>query len=184
MSSVYERLISLFSATGLNTESGTYADAEAWAYSVGAELVNERLDEIKKAVFFSLYTDGSTEYYLKMLSLNGDIAENEELIKERLSQNYGAAQMNTNLFAQAEKLGEFSFESDGDSTVALNVDSNALLNIGRFFGGAAVCSKPPALEGTGLTFRQWDSLNKSFRTLENLHLPFGCIDTLDYSLMA
>lgn len=183
MSSVYERLSALFSAAGLSTESGSYANAEAWAYSVGAELVNERLDEIKKTVFFSLYQDGTPAVYLKMLGINGEIDGAEDFIKERLGQNYGEAQLNEKLYSQAEKLALYSFEGCNNTVVAEGVDENGILNVGRFLGGAAPCSKIPVLEGAGLTFRQWESLNKTFRTLDGLHLPFGCIDTLDYSML-
>jgi len=186
MSSAYERLKSLFSIAGLSVESGSYAEAEAYALSVGIDLVKNALDEIKSRIFFTL-ADGepNLKAYAKMLGINAEKIESAalcKLIRKRLSADYGEAQLLSKLLPEQELLGSFTLQRTQNGVLVSGVDGESLYHIGHFLQGAAVCGTNAYLEFSGLTFDERDALLKTFRFWDGLNLPFSCIDTLDIAL--
>ncbi|MBQ3904332.1 MAG: hypothetical protein II744_05090 [Eubacterium sp.] len=186
MNSIYERLKSLFEITGLDVTRGTYAEAEAYALSVGVQHVKSRLDAVKSEVFFLMYPEtDSLDCWARMLSLNSEkieLQELRELLAIRLAENFGDAQLNSVLELQSLALGGFMLTPSGDTITVSGVDSTNIFHLGRYLCGTTYFGMKAVLEGNGLTFRQWDSLNKSFNFLDSLRLPFSCIDTLSYDL--
>ena len=80
MNNVYEMLINLFEETGLDTEEGSYAEAEAYSLAKGIAFVKEYLTYISERMFFTMNgKEESVEKYADMLRLDYTKTDRETL---------------------------------------------------------------------------------------------------------
>lgn len=187
MNKAYERLINLFGEMGLDTLEGSYAEAEAYALSEGIALVKSYISYVSERMFFTMNSKAeSAEKYADMLRLDYTKTDRETLenvIKARLSNSYKDAQLSDNYDSEAAVMKGIAVEEENDSYIISGVDSNTVFFLGNFIKGAVPFDKCACLTGSGLTFRVWDSLKKTFGFYNRLGLPFSCYDTMESGIL-
>ena len=183
MNNVYERLIHLFEETGLDTEEGSYAEAEAYSLAKGIAFVKEYLTYISERMFFTMNgKEESVEKYADMLRLDYTKTDRETLenaIKARLKNSYTDAALSENYDAEAAIMKGLTVNEESEAYVISGIDSDTVFFLGNFIKGAVPFDKCACLTGSGLTFKKWDSFKKTAGFYNRLRLPFSCFDTME-----
>ncbi|MCR5206853.1 MAG: hypothetical protein K6C14_00060 [Eubacterium sp.] len=180
MSSVYERLTELFSVLGLDVQAGSYAEAEAAAYTAGINVINEKLEALKEKLFFSLY-GGEADYYASVMGINTDFLTAEqvtEAVKNRYSYGFGACSLKSAFDGECAVLGGAQYEYGNGKLIIRNCCPPVLENVGAFSLGAVPVGTAAEFDSDGMRFSDWNALSKSFRQYDRLRLTFSLIDTL------
>lgn len=183
MSDVYNRLASLISQYGIKLDENDISTAELKAYSSGVEMVENELLNIISSVFLCLDDKNALRLYLKMLSINPrdySINELREKILERLALHSGT-------YTQDGFDTEFSKIGDGTGRYTLknktvtfsNFDFDELPELGEFIKSYVYIGCEVKYSGSGLTFAEWDSLNKDFNELDSWNLAFSILNKLE-----
>ena len=184
MSNTFNRMKSLLQGTGISFNDGGISDAEIYAYASAVDFIMQKLQCSIDDVFME---NGSTaEKYAALLNLDKNRYTAEHLkqeIKKRLAMSYASATV-TEHDAAFDAVGSGSYElllsqNENVPTIVFSgVALEDLPQLAKFIESYTCPGEEAYYDGDGLTFDEWDSLNKSFYSLDKMNLPFNIIDYL------
>lgn len=177
---VYERLKALIQDLGFTFAEGGITKAEIKAYSAGIELVRSILDKSINSLMLDSDDKTSFAHYCKMLSVNDESRNLQELkkhIRTRMGERYSFSTADELQTAFAE-LGSGSYEISNGAITISGVELEGIEKIGEFIKGYVPFCTTIFYEGSGMTFDEWDAVSKCWDEYDRLSLPFNVIDKL------
>lgn len=152
-------------------------------YADAIESVYAYFTYVRSQIMVDSMSEETIDSYCALFDIPFDLseAERKRLISERFALKYEAFDMER-LRADLKQIDEsIDIESDNFEVKikALNPqDEQAVHSVLKLVGGCCALFVTVGADGDGLTFDEWDALDKSFMELDFFDCPFSVLETL------
>lgn len=168
---------------GFSVSSGGITKAEITAYTAGITLVCDFMDDLIKNLFADTADFKGLAMFLNLINEPSQVTEAQarELIFKAFSDKGGSFRLDAfeKILAETGKDAIYHV-SNGSLVLSFTEPAGAdfMDRLGKFIKYNAPVGSRLVLDGSGLEFSEWDSLNLCWYVLDGFGLPFSIIDTL------
>lgn len=179
----YDRLYALIKKLYHNIDADGKTTALLYACSRGLALIRSRLDEVKRERYIDTMSEAMLNRYCAVTGVSLSLSEQEK--REAIKRAVSAAWQEYNADAFIEYYNSFGDDfSVIPSLFSLTLYGLSPSNSALFHEIMKTLALyiPPCvsvkLNGSGLTFEQWDSYDWDFEALDYMDAPFSILETL------
>jgi hypothetical protein len=182
---IYNRLVKLLQGIGISFSEKGISNGEIYAYANAIQNVKAKIKATIDEIFMLGTSVDDLSKYISLLKIEkGDKSYHQlkAIIQQRLGQAFGDfdEEIFNNAFSQVGS-GKYTITANGITFSGVNGDD--LERLGLFVSQYVPAFIRCKFSQSGLTFDNWEALDKSFFAFDNMDLPFEIIDTLGSDIL-